>query len=163
MSPLLKPDPKLDLVLERTIDVPVELIWKVWTTPEHLMPWFCPLPWTTVDCKIDLRPGGEFSTTMRSPEGQLFPNRGCYLDVVKNERLIWTDTLVAGYRPSPKPFFTAVLLFTPKGKGTHYKAIAMHGNEETLKQHEKMGFHDGWGTVATQMEAFIKNGMKMPA
>ncbi len=159
----LRPDPKLDLVLERDIDVPVDLVWKAWTTPEHLMPWFCPLPWTVTDCKIDLRPGGEFSTTMRSPEGQLFPNRGCYLDVVKNERLVWTDTLLPGYRPSPKPFFTAVLLFTPKGNATHYKAIAMHGNEETLKQHEKMGFHDGWGTVVTQMEAFIKNGFKMPA
>ncbi|EMN50426.1 toxin-antitoxin system, toxin component domain protein [Leptospira interrogans str. L1207] len=31
-------DPKLDLVLERIIDVPRELVWKVWTTPEHLKP-----------------------------------------------------------------------------------------------------------------------------
>jgi uncharacterized protein YndB with AHSA1/START domain len=159
----LKPDPKLDLVLERDIDVPVELVWKVWTTPEHLMPWFCPLPWTVKDCRIDLRPGGEFGFTMVSPEGSQFPNSGCYLDVVKNERLIWTDTLLPGFRPSPKPFFTGALLLAPKGAGTRYTAIAIHGDEETRKKHEEMGFHEGWGTVATQMVTFIKNGFKMPA
>jgi uncharacterized protein YndB with AHSA1/START domain len=155
-----KPDPKLDLVLERDIDVPVELVWKVWTTPEHLKHWFVPKPWTISDCKLDLRPGGECVTTMRSPEGKEFPNRGCYLEVVPNERLVFTDTLLGGYRPSPKPFFTAALLLAPRGTGTHYKAIAIHGNEEACQQHEQMGFHDGWGTVVTQMTDYIKAGMK---
>lgn len=160
---VFKIDPKLDLVLERDIDVPVELVWKAWTTPEHLKPWFCPRPWTVTECKIDLRPGGEFSTTMRSPEGQEFPNRGCYLDVTPMERLIFTDTLLPGFRPSPKPFFTGALLLEPKGSGTRYTAIAIHGNEETRNQHEKMGFHDGWGTVASQMAEYIKNGFKLSA
>lgn len=155
-----KADPALDLVLERDIDVAPELIWKAWTTPEHLKHWFVPRPWSITDCKIDLRPGGEFSTTMRSPEGQEFPNRGCYLEVVQNRRLVFTDTLLPGFRPAPKPFFTAVLLLEPRGSGTHYTAIAIHGNEETRKQHEQMGFHDGWGTVATQMTDFIKAGFK---
>ncbi len=60
-------DPKLDLVLERTVAVPPELVWKAWTTPEHLTPWFCPRPWTTTECVIELRPGGAFNTVMRSP------------------------------------------------------------------------------------------------
>ena len=51
-------DPKLDLMLERVIDVPRELVWKAWTTPEYVVKWFTPAPWQTVDCKIDLRPGG---------------------------------------------------------------------------------------------------------
>lgn len=62
-----QPDPKLDLVLERVVDVPRELVWKARTTPEHLKKWFTPAPWTTVDCEIDLRPGGIFRTVMRSP------------------------------------------------------------------------------------------------
>lgn len=155
-STFLKPDPKLDLVLERDIDVPVELVWKAWTTPEHLKNWFVPRPWTITACDIDLRPGGVFRSTMRSPEGQEFDNVGCYLEVVPNERLIWTDTLLPGFRPSPKPFFTAALLLERKGSGTHYKAMAIHGNEETRKSHEEMGFHDGWGTVVNQMVEFIK-------
>lgn len=160
MSFVFKPDPKLDLVLERELDVPVDLVWKAWTTPEHLKHWFVPKPWTITDAKIDLRPGGVFSTVMRSPEGQEFPNNGCYLEVVPNERLVFTDTLLPGYRPSPKPFFTAALLLAKNGSGTRYTAIAIHGNEETRKQHEEMGFHDGWGTVVTQMAEFIKAGFK---
>jgi uncharacterized protein YndB with AHSA1/START domain len=155
-SPVIKIDPKLDLVLEREIDVPVELVWKAWTTPEHLREWFVPKPWTITACELDLRPGGLFRTVMRSPEGQEFPNVGCYLEVTPNERLIFTDTLLAGYRPSPKPFFTAVLELARNGSGTRYTAVAIHGNEETRKNHEDMGFHDGWGTVVDQMVAYIK-------
>jgi uncharacterized protein YndB with AHSA1/START domain len=155
-SPLGKIDPKLDLVLEREIDVPVELVWEAWTTPESIKHWFVPKPWTIVSCEIDLRPGGTFSTVMRSPEGQEYPNLGCYLEIVPMQRMIFTDTLLPGFRPSPKPFFTAALLLEPRGSGTRYTAVAIHGNEETRKQHEEMGFHDGWGTVVDQLVAHIK-------
>ncbi len=157
-SSVIKIDPKLDLVLERDVDVPVELVWKAWTTPASLKEWFVPKPWSITNVEIDLRPGGVFATTMRSPDGEEFPNVGCYLEVVPNQRLVFTDTLLPGYRPSAKPYFSAVLELTPNGNGTRYKAIAIHGDEANRKSHEEMGFHDGWGTVVTQMVAFIKAG-----
>lgn len=153
------PDPALDLVLEREIDVPLELVWEAWTSPESIKEWFCPKPWSVSSCEIDLRPGGKFNTVMRSPDGQEFPNSGCYLEVVPNERLVFTDTMLPGFRPAPKPFFTAVLLLTPTAAGTRYTAIAIHGNEEARKQHEEMGFHEGWGTVVDQLVAHIKASM----
>lgn len=156
---LVTPDPKLDLVLEREIDVPVELVWKAWTTPDSIKHWFCPKPWTVVSCEIDLRPGGVFSTVMRSPEGQEFPNAGCYLDVVPMQRLIFTDALLPGFRPAAKPFFTGALLLEAAGKGTRYTAYAIHGDEAARKTHEDMGFHQGWNTVADQMVAHIKASM----
>ena len=162
-SAIAKHDPKFDLVLEREIDVPVSLVWKVWTTPEHLKHWFCPKPWQTTQCAIDLRPGGLFTSVMRGPESQEFTNSGCYLEIVENERLVFTDTLLAGFRPSPNPFFTAVLDLAPLGpERTRYVATAIHGNEDARKKHEEMGFYDGWGTVVTQMVAYIKAGMKPP-
>jgi uncharacterized protein YndB with AHSA1/START domain len=156
---IIKPDPKLDLVLERVVDVPRELVWKAWTTPEHLRHWFCPRPWTTTECEIDLRPGGMFRSVMRSPEGQEFPNVGCYLEVVPNERLIWTDALLPGYRPAPEPFMTAVLTLEPSGKGTRYVATAIHRDEAGRKKHEEMGFQEGWGTVVDQLVEYIKKEM----
>lgn len=155
-APLPAFDPALDLKLEREIDVPVELVWKAWTTPDHLRHWFVPKPWTVTSCEIDLRPGGTFRTTMRSPEGQEFPNLGCYLEVVPNRRLVFTDTLLPGFRPAPKPFFTAFLLLEPRGTGTRYTALAVHGDADARKRHEDMGFHHGWGTVVDQMVAHIK-------
>ncbi|QCI64179.1 SRPBCC family protein [Phreatobacter stygius] len=155
-SPLAAHDPRLDLVLQRDVDVPVDLVWKAWTTPAQIRQWFVPKPWTITACEIDLRPGGVFSTVMRSPEGQEFPNIGCYLDVVVNRRLIWTDALLPGYRPSPKPFFTGALELAPAGSGTRYTATAIHGDEAARKTHEEMGFHNGWATVLDQLVAFIK-------
>jgi uncharacterized protein YndB with AHSA1/START domain len=155
---VIKVDPALDLVLERAIDVPVELVWTAWTTPRHLREWFVPKPWTITQCEIDLRPGGAFNTTMRSPVGEEFPNQGCFLEIVEHRRLVFTDTLLHGFRPAPKPFFTAALLLEPKGRGTRYTAIAIHGSAETRKSHEEMGFHGGWGTVADQMVEYIRSG-----
>lgn len=158
MSSVLKIDPKLDLVLEREIDVPVELVWKAWTTPEHLKNWFVPKPWSVTACEIDLRPGGVFATTMRSPEGQEFPNIGCYLEIVPNNRLVFTDALLPGFRPAAKPFFSAVLEMEAIATGTRYRAIAIHGTEASRITHEEMGFHHGWNTVVDQMVEAIKAG-----
>lgn len=155
-----KPDPQLDLVLERTLDVPRELVWTAWTTPEHVRQWFVPKPWTITDCEIDLRPGGVFRTVMRSPEGQEFPNIGCYLEIVPNERLVFTDTLLPGYRPSENPFFTGILTLESQGSGTRYTAIALHRDEAARQKHEEMGFHEGWGTVADQLVAYIKSTLR---
>ena len=156
MTLVLKPDPKLDLVLERTIDVPRELVWVAWTKPEHVSKWFTPAPWTVADCEIDLRPGGIFRTIMRSPEGKEFPSVGCYLEIVPNERLVWTDALLPGYRPSENPSFTAIVTLEPRGNGTRYTAVAIHRDEAGRKRHEEMGFHDGWGKALDQLVAHVK-------
>jgi uncharacterized protein YndB with AHSA1/START domain len=154
-----KPDPKLDLVLERVVDVAPNLVWAAWTRPDYLKQWFTPAPWQTVDCEIDLRPGGIFRTVMRSPEGQEFPNTGCYLEVIENEKLVWTAALKPGYRPQNATdglLFSAVILLEPHGSGTKYTAIAIHGDEQGAKKHAGMGFHDGWGKALDQLVTLAK-------
>jgi uncharacterized protein YndB with AHSA1/START domain len=155
-NPDYTPDPKLDLVLERDIDVPRELVWAAWTQPEHLRHWFTPAPWTVASCEIDLRPGGIFHTVMRSPEGEEHPNTGCYLEVVPHERLVWTDALLPGYRPSAQPFLTAILTLEARGQGTRYRAVALHRDPAERQRHEEMGFHAGWGKALEQLVAYAK-------
>lgn len=159
MSPsrIVKPDPKLDLVLERVVDVPRELVWAAWTQPKHILKWFTPAPWKTIDAEVELWPGGMFRTTMLSPEGKEFPNMGCVLEVVEYERFTFTDTLLPGFRPAPNPFFTGVITLEPHGKGTRYVATAIHGDEATRKKHEEMGFQDGWGKALDQLVAYSKS------
>jgi uncharacterized protein YndB with AHSA1/START domain len=93
---------------------------------------------------------------MRPPDGKEFPNVGCYLEVVANERLVWTDALLPGYRPSETPFFTAIVMLELRGAGTRYTATAIHRNEAGRKRHEEMGFHHGWGTALDQLVAHAK-------
>jgi uncharacterized protein YndB with AHSA1/START domain len=152
-------DPTLDLVLDREVDVAPELVWAALTTPEHLKRWFAPKPYETVDCEIDLRPGGIFHTVMRSPEGELIDEgAGCYLEVVENRRLVWTAALGPGFRPVTSDFpFTAVITLEPSAAGTRYRAVAVHGSPEKTAEHEAMGFHEGWGAALDQLVELAKS------
>lgn len=157
-------DPTLDLRFERIVDVPRELVWRAWTTPEQIMKWFTPAPWKTVECEIDLRPGGIFRTVMESPEGERFPNLGCYLEIVENERLTWTNALTPGFRPNESPascpgdpfYFTGVISLESQGSSTKYSALVMHANPASRQRHQDMGFQDGWGTALDQLVAMAK-------
>lgn len=156
-------NPKLDLLLERMVDVPPELVWKAWTKPEHLKEWFCPKPWYVTECDIDLRPGGLFRTVMKGPDGEGFENIGCYLEIEENRTLVWTDALEKDYRPNVMPNtcidgrFTAFLMLEPHKGGTKYTVIARHGDEASMKSHKERGFDDGWGTALTQLVAYVKS------
>ncbi|MEX1025478.1 MAG: SRPBCC family protein [Planctomycetota bacterium] len=150
-------DPQLDLVFERTVDLPPALVWRAWTEPELLMQWFTPAPWKTIECEIDLRPGGKFRTVMQSPEGETMPpGNGCYLEVVEERRLTFTDALQPGFRPAPEAFFTGTILLEPAAGGTRYTGIAMHATKEAREKHEAMGFHEGWGKALDQLVALMR-------
>ena len=148
---------ELDLILEKTLPLAPEWIWRAYTEPELLKQWFCPRPWTVSDCELDVRPGGICSTTMRSPEGVLFPNVGCYLETDKNKKLVWTNTMLPGFRPAPTVAdpahfeFSAVILLNEIPGGTRYTAIVTHGTKEHRAIHDKMGFYEGWGIVLDQL------------
>lgn len=169
MAPSYQAGTRLDLHFSRIIAVPRALVWRAWTEPALLKPWFCPLPWTTIDAEIDLRPGGIFRTTMRSPEGREFPNLGCYLEVVPEQRLVWTNTLLPGFRPAPMGetcgsedaafLFTAMIELADHAGGTGYSATVIHADEASCQKHAAMGFEAGWGAALDQLVAMVKKGI----
>ena len=169
MNPTYQPNANLDLSFTRVIHVPRALVWRAWTEPDLLKPWFCPLPWKTIDCEIDLRPGGLFRTTMQSPEGAEFPNAGCYLELVLNEKLVWTNALLQGFRPTQPAAtcgsneadftFTARIELADADQGTRYTATVMHADEAGCQKHATMGFEAGWGAALDQLVAMIQRGI----
>lgn len=147
-------DPDTDLSFTRVLKAPRRLIWECWTTPRHIREFFVPRPHRVTACDIDLRVGGRFDTTF-DVEGNVMENRGVFLDVVDGEKLVFTDAYTEGWKPAPDPFMTAILLLADaEGGGTSYTAIARHRSPESRKVHEDMGFFDGWGTVADQLDAY---------
>jgi uncharacterized protein YndB with AHSA1/START domain len=146
-----------ELVLTRLIDVPREKLWRCWTEPKLMVQWFTPPPWKTTHAETDVRPGGSSFVIMKGPDGQEMPNRGVYLEVIRNEKLVFTDAYTSAWQPSAKPFFTAVLTFEDAGGGkTRYTARALHWTREDCETHEKMGFHQGWGIATDQMAALAE-------
>jgi uncharacterized protein YndB with AHSA1/START domain len=149
-------DPKTDLTFTRTIKAPRALLWECWTTPEHIKHFFVPKPHGIEKCEIDLRVGGRFNTTM-NVNGTLMENKGVYLEIEDGVKLVFTDTYTEGWKPAPDPFMTAIIEFEDDGSGgTTYTATARHRSPEARQSHEEMGFHDGWGTVATQLEDYAR-------
>ena len=152
-------DPNTDLELVREVPVAPELVWRAWTEPELIVQWFTPRPWRTLEAEVDLRPGGIFRTVMKGPEGddqagdEDHGGAGCFLEVIPNERLVWTSALGPGFRPQPGEMpFTAILeLEATASGGTRYRAIAMHQDPDAAKKHDEMGFTHGWGAALDQL------------
>lgn len=148
--------PAYELSLTRVIDAPPAKLYRAWTEPELMKIWFCPAPWKVTHAELDLRPGGRSLVVMNGPDGEEVPNEGVYLEVVPNEKLVFTDAYTEGWVPSENPFMTGVVTFEDLGDGrTRYVARALHWTEEKMREHEEMGFHEGWGICADQLAALV--------
>ena len=152
----IAPPSDRELVLTRLIHAPREKLFKAWTDPELLKQWFAPLPYTTPVAELDVRPGGRNLIVMRGPDGKDMPNRGVYLEVVENERLVVTDAYTEAWVPSEKPFMTVILTFEDVGGKTRYTARVRHWTVADREMHEQMGFHQGWGQCADQLAALVE-------
>lgn len=145
-----------DLLLTRIIDAPCAEVFKAWTDPALLKQWFAPLPWTTPVVETDVRAGGSSLMVMRGPDGNEFPSQGVYLEVVKDERLVFSDAFTKAWEPSEKPFMTVVLTFEDEGDKTKYTARVQHWTVADREAHEKMGFHQGWAMCTEQLAALVE-------
>ncbi|MDZ4761314.1 MAG: SRPBCC family protein [Alphaproteobacteria bacterium] len=147
-----------ELVIDLVLDAPRHAIYRCWTEPKLLIQWFTPKPWSTVRAELDVRPGGASNVTMRSPEGEETLHPGVYLEVVPNERLVFTDAFGPGWTPKEgPPFMVGSILLSDEADGkTRYVAKASHWTKEAREQHEKMGFHEGWTAASRQLEALAR-------
>jgi uncharacterized protein YndB with AHSA1/START domain len=84
------------LIIERTFDAPVDLIWQMWTDPEHFKAWYGPEGATIPVATMDVRVGGTRLVCMevQSPSGPMqMWFAGEYREVVENKRLVYTDAI----------------------------------------------------------------------
>jgi uncharacterized protein YndB with AHSA1/START domain len=146
-----------ELVLTRIINAPREKVYRAWTDPVLLKQWFAPLPWTTPAAELDVRPGGANLIVMRNPEGNEFPNRGVYLEVVENERLVFTDAYTRAWEPSEKPFMTVIVTFEDVGGKTRYTACARHWTALTARRTKRWAFTKAGDSAPTSLRPSSRN------
>lgn len=155
-------NPHLDLQLACEAPITPEQVFEGWTVPSTLLQWFCPRPWRVVECRVDPRPGGIFSTIMQSPEGvNMAENLGSFLLVEPPRRLVWTNLMGPDFRPLPVSAlgfgFVCDLRLDPlPNGGTWYQATVRHVDEAGKRQHEAMGFEAGWRAALSQLVTLMQ-------
>jgi len=82
------------VVIERTFEAAVDLIWQMWTDPEHFKKWYGPKGFTVPVADMDMRVGGKRLICMASPDGSMkMWTTGEYVEIVPNERLVYTESM----------------------------------------------------------------------
>ncbi|CAN7511681.1 SRPBCC domain-containing protein [Devosia sp. LjRoot16] len=150
-------DPERDLTIERFIRAPRAAVWDAWTLPRQFEQWWVPEPAKCRAVRFEAVPGGPLVTEI-SEAGQPFAPHmnACFLIVEPQRRLIFTDALLAGFRPAPNSFITAEITLDEVNGGTQYAARVMHSDRATRDKHAELGFYDGWGTVIEQLARFVE-------
>lgn len=142
-----------ELSITRYIDAAPEKVWDVLVNrqPE----WFCPVPWRAEIDHQDRRAGGRCEMTFYGPDGEVMPQSGVYLAWEEGRRFVTTDAFQGDFEPAG-PFMIGIWEIEPEGSGTRYTARARHWTEEARKQHEEMGFEQGWNACADQLQALCE-------
>jgi uncharacterized protein YndB with AHSA1/START domain len=129
----------------RVFDAPRELVWKVWTEPEHIAKWWGPRGFSTTTEKMDVRPGGEWRHVMHGPDGKDYQNRITYVEVVKPERIV--------YDHDSFPPFRAFVTFTAVGEKTELSMRMLFETAELRDKTDKT-----FGAIKGQKETIDRLG-----
>lgn len=147
-----------ELKIERVLGAPRDAVWRCWTESELLKRWYCPLPWRVTQADLDLRAGGRSNIVMEGPNGERHDAKGCYLEVVPKYRLVFTDALLEGFMPVGTPFMVGyVELADAPGGATTMVWGARHWSDADRQKHLDMGFEQGWGIAADQLDALTQD------
>lgn len=142
-----------ELSVTRFIAAKPDKVWDVMVNRQE--EWWCPKPWRAEIELQERRPLGACNMTFYGPNGEKEPQNGVYLAYEEGKRFVSTDAVTADFQPSG-PFMIGIWEIEPEGDGTRYTARARHWSEETAKQHEEMGFTEGWGICADQLKTLCE-------
>ena len=146
-----------EIVVTRVFDAPRELVWKVWTQPDHLLHWFGSEDWMLIECEIDLRPGGIWKTCMQGPTGGKSWGVAVYHDIVEPERLVYTDYFAdsEGNRVEGMPEALITVEFTEHQGKTTYTSTARYRTSEERDRVLRMGMEKGLRAALERLDQYL--------
>lgn len=111
-----QPENEPFIIMTRLLDAPIDLVWAVFTQPEHMVHWWGGHGWSNPVCEIDLRVGGARTQVMRSPDGYEMALNGVFVEIDEPHHLVWRNESDDPARP---PVIQAVT-FTEEGGKTRW-------------------------------------------
>lgn len=138
------------LTIKRTLKAPVQLVWEAWSEPEHIVKWWGPKGMETIIDKHEFKVGGEWSYSMKMPDGNLFVAEGVYKEIEYLKRIISS----ADFKPMTEGV-EILAIFEESGEDTIFTFNVVHPTVAYCQQQEKMGFMNGWGSVFDRLEEML--------
>lgn len=148
------------IIVKRTFKAPRQLVWDVWTKPEHIANWWGPAGITTEVEQMDLRTGGKWKYVMTGPDGTKYPVTGIFQEVKPIEKYVSTDDFDDEYKDNahgmdiPK-ILLVTTVFEDLGDETAVTITFTHPTEEDKAKHEKMGVDHGWNSSFEKLDKYL--------
>ncbi|MEI8133933.1 MAG: SRPBCC domain-containing protein [bacterium] len=156
-------------VTSRTVNAPLDLVWKVWTEKDHLMKWFSPAGSTVVYNIMDFRPGGFMHYCLKTEDGTEMWGKSIYREIHPKTNVVWITTFsdkdgglqTHPFAPTwPKEMLTAMTL-TAEGEKTKVTIQwdPINATEEEIATFDSTrgGMNQGWSGTFGQLEAYLKD------
>jgi len=137
-----------ELVITRLLNAPVDLVWEVWTNPEHIKNWWGPNGFTNTIFTMDVKPGGLWDLVMHGPDGRDYKNKSIYKEIVKHKKIVF-DHL--------NPDFTATITFEEQSGKTFLSWQMLFNTVEEFNNVVKVFKADeGIKQNVTKLEDYLK-------
>ncbi len=137
-----------ELVIKRTFDAPLDLVWQVWADPEHAKQWWGPKDFTTPVVELDARPGGKWRSLMIAPDGKEYWQHGVYREVVPKKRVTFTFI----WDSEPEHEMLVSFSFAARGNKTE-----MTFRQTGFKSDgEREGHEGGWNESFDRLVDYLK-------
>ena len=114
-----------ELLITRTLNAPIELVWEAFTNPKHVANWWGPNGFTNTIYTMDLRPGGLWELVMHGPDGTDYKNKSIYKEIVVNKKIVFNHF---------NPDFTTNIEFEEQGEQTHLRWHMLFSSVEEFIQ-----------------------------
>ena len=118
-----------EIRISRLFNAPIELMWEVWTNPDHIKNWWGPNEFTNTIHSMDVQDGGEWNLTMHGPDGTDFPNYIKFVEMVRPSKMVYKHA--ADKEDGPGQFVTTVT-FESQGNNTLVTLKAVFDSPEDL-------------------------------
>jgi uncharacterized protein YndB with AHSA1/START domain len=157
-----------EFVIERAFDAPRDLMWRVWTDPEHMKHWFGPKGVTVVHSDNDFRVGGTYHYAMKTPDGTVMWGQWVYREITPPERMVFVSSFSDKDRGLTRhplaPEWPLELLSTIEfaerdGKAVvvvHWTPINATDAEWSTFKGGQASMNQGWSGTFEQLENYLR-------
>ena len=139
-----------EITVSRLLNAPIELVWEVWTNPNHIKNWWGPNGFTNTINKMEVVPNGFWHLVMHGPDGTDYDNESIFTEVIKHKKIVYHH--ISGHE------FTATILFEERGRQTYiHWQMLFESKEELIRIMNLFNISEGLQQNVDKLETYLRN------